>query len=248
MTMQYFPYPHRKDEIIRHVKRHHDTRRCSGVWSHSYIVTNHRNKIQAARLVDPAPYPTVVRAFCRREEDYTRHAWVARMSSAGITSQQIDDLIQYAHKHLQSLGKYWVHTLSDYHAYSIASHLRLRSKGYTGEVYYRNQYHYLGTAGRRCTIGFTVDGIPHHIRQGKVTLSDKNVHAYFPDAREIRAIKGHPKRRWVAILADTPEQYQQRLLLMKYRPQPYTPSRQPLLLIESLYHDIILSWLMAYST
>jgi hypothetical protein len=232
--MLYLPYPQRRDDLIRAAKKHHYTRRCPGVWSHAFAITNKGDKIKAAIIIGPAPYPTVARAFCRRDEDIPRHAWVSRMFSAGTSSAELDKLIQFSHKQLLALGYYWVHTLSNPFAYSITSHLRLQSRGFTGGIYHRNDYLYLGWAGRKTSIGYIVDGQPYHIRQGSTTLSNSNVHDYFPDASHIRPIEGHPKQRWAKILANTSQEYQQRLLLMTYHPQVYEPQRQPRLLIEIL--------------
>ena len=242
--MHYLPYPQRREEIIRATKRHHYTRRCPGVWREAMVITNDRDKIQAAIMVGPAPYPTVVRAFCRRDQDIPRHAWVSRMWSAGVSSAGIDTLIQFSHKRLLEQGYWWVHTLSNPYAYTISAQLRLKSKGYTGAVYDRNDYHYLGWAGRKCTIGYLVDGVPYHIRQGRITLTKSNVHDHFPDATTIRAIDRHPKQRWAKILATTPQDYQQRLLLMAYRPQAFEPQRQPQLLLEIPQLVWILQWLL----
>ena len=244
--MIYLPYPQRRDDLIRAAKRHHYTRRCPGVWSHAFAITNSHDKIKAAIIIGPAPYPTVARAFCRRAEDIPHHAWVSRMFSAGTSSQEIDALIHFSHKKLLELGYWWVHSLVNPYAYTITAPLRLQSKGFSGAVYDRHDYLYLGWAGRKCTVGYLVDGIQFHIRQGRTTLTQSNVHEYFPDANHIRPIAGHPKQRWAKILANTPQEYQQRLLLMTYQSQAFEPQRQSRLLIEIPRLLFLLQWLVTH--
>ena len=234
------PYPEYKDDIIRGTRKHHYKRTCTGVWQYAYCITNTRGRIQAAIIYGPAPYPTVSRAFCRRSEDIPKHIWIQRMWGAGISRSQLDDLIAFSHKNLIDRGYWWLHTMTNPHAYVIDAPLRLRSNGYTGATYHRNQYLYLGWAGRKALTGFLIDGHPHHIRQGKITLTLSNVYDYFPNAKSIRPLHGKQKQRWVYLCASTPQEYQQRLLLMKYHPQLYEPLRQPRLLME------LTSWFSGY--
>ena len=225
-----YPFPQRKDDIIRGTRKHHFTRRCSAVWHRAYCILNAHDKIQAAIIYGPAPYPSVPRAFCKRPDDIPHHSWVQRMWGAGISSQQLDELIAFSHKNLLAQGQYWVHSLTNPYAYTIHASLRLRSKGFTGAVYHRNNYLYLGWAGRESLTGFIIDGQPVHIRQGRITLTRSNVREHHPHARSIRPLIGKPKQRWAYILHSTPREYQERLLLMNYQPQPYTLVRQPRLL------------------
>lgn len=228
------PYPERKDDILRGTRKHHYSRKCAGVWQFSYCILNKKGKIQAAIIYGQAPFPTIARAFCRRSDDIPKHIWIQRMWGAGISRTQLDNLINFSHKCLQDRGFWWVHTLTNPHAYVIDGAMRLRSDGYTGMTYHRNNYLYLGWAGRKALSGFLIDGRPHHIRQGKITLTMSNVHDHFPNATSIRPLHDKKKQRWAYIFASTPEQRQQRLLLMKYHQQLYEPLRQPRLLTELL--------------
>lgn len=226
------PYPERKDDILRGTRKHHFSRSCSGVWQVAYCIVNDREKIQAAIIYGQAPYPSVSRAFCIRPEDIPKHMWVQRMWGAGISRTQLDHLIACSHKCLAARGIWWIHTLTNPHAYVIDGPMRLRSGGYTGATYHRNDYLYLGWAGRKALSGFLIDNRPVHKRQGKITLTLSNVHDHYPHARSIRPLHQQKKQRWAYIIASTPQERQQRLLLMKYRQQLYEPLRQPRLLAE----------------
>jgi hypothetical protein len=232
MTLITLPYPQRKADIIRFVKRHHYSRRCPGVWSSAYAIERN-GKLVGVTVYGPAPYPSVAKAFCRRAEDIPRHAWQARMVGAGISARELDELIAFGHHDLRERGYWWIHTLTDPKASVIEGGLlRLICPGFTGEVYHRNAYRYLGWAGRPCLSGFLIDGLPVHIRQGSVTLTHSNVESHYPQANSIRPLYTDAKQRWAYILADTPRQAAERVLLMAYHPQVWEPMHQPRLLIE----------------
>lgn len=232
MNLLTLPYPQRRDEIIRRVKRSHYSRRCPGVWTVTYAIEK-RGKIVAVAMYGPAPYPTVARAFCRDETHIPRMAWQSRMAGAGVTAGELDMLVQYANADLLKRGYWWVHTLTDPYEQTIdGALLRLVQRGYTGEVYHRNGFKYLGWSGAKKLMGFLIDGKPVHNRQGRVTLTRSNVYDHYPDAKNIRPLYGQPKQRWAAVLGDTPQQIAERTLLMAYQPQVWQAARQPRLLIE----------------
>jgi hypothetical protein len=224
------PFPERSAEIKRFVRKHHYTRRCPGVWTVAYAITNSNDKIQAVLMYGPAPYPSVARAFCRRAADEPRHIWQHRMVGRGISEGQLDHLIEYANADLAKRGYWWVHTLTDpVEKVVTGGLLRLETRGFTGEVYHRTGATFLGGAGSRRIEGYLIDGKPVHIRQGAVTLSLSNVRDMFPDARSIRVIRGNAKQRWAYVLGNSRERAE-RTLLMKYQPQAWEPIRQPRLL------------------
>lgn len=223
------PFPERAAEIKRFVRKHHYTRRCPGVWTIAYAITNADGKVQAVAMYGPAPYPTVARAFCRRAEDIPHHIWQHRMVGTGITEKQLDQLIQHANCDLERRGYWWIHTLTDpVQKVVTRSILRLEAHGYTGEVYHRTGALFLGGAGKRAIEGYLIDGKPHHIRQGAVTLTLKNVHDLYPNSN-IRVIRGNAKQRWAYVLGNAAERAE-RTLLMKYHAQVWEPIRQPRLL------------------
>lgn len=225
------PFPERREEIKRFVRKHHYSRRCPGVWSVGYALLNSQGRIQAVTMYGPAPYPTVARAFCRDKTHIGHHIWQSRMVGAGISAHDLDNLLGYAHADLLTRGYWWVHTLTDPVAKVIDNAaIRLLAKGYTGEVYHRNGWFYLGQAGSRKIEGFLIDGQPIHIRQGAVTLTLSNIRDHYPDAH-IRVIRGNAKQRWAYVLAESSRERAERTLLMRYQPQPWTPIRQPRLLV-----------------
>lgn len=232
MNLLVLPYPGRKTEIIRFVKKHHYSRRCPHVWSMAYAIENNNGKIQAVAMYGPAPYPTVARAFVRNQEHVKHHIWQSRMVSAGISSKEIDQLIYFANQQLLEQGYWWVHTLTNPTESLIEAGIKLICKGFTGDVYQRTGALYLGTAGKKALSGFLIDGKPIHKRQGAITLSLSNVHEQFPDANNIRPLYGKPKQRWAYILARTDAEREHHLLLMQYRPQEYQSLHQPRLLVE----------------
>jgi hypothetical protein len=225
-------YRANRAEIIRFVKKHHYTHRCTGVWSNAYGILNETGKIQAVVIYGPAPYPNVARSFVRDQAHTGRHIWQSRMVGAGISAEQLDSLIAFAHADLLSKGYWWVHTLTDPTEYVIDAAFSLFSKGYTGEVYSRTGALYLGIAGGRKLSSFMVDGEHVHVRQGANTLTLSNVRQHYPEAKSVRAIYGTHKQRWAYVLADTPRERAERILLMAYRVQPYEMLRQPRLLIK----------------
>ncbi|MEM9955257.1 MAG: hypothetical protein AAF846_26860 [Chloroflexota bacterium] len=231
-TQRILKYPQNKEEIIRFVKRHHYSRRCPAVWSVAICLKNEKGKIQAVLMYGPSPYPTVERAFVRDPTHIKHHIWQSRMVGAGITSAELDSLIERANNYLYENNYWWVHTLTQYTESRIDSAMRLVCKGFTGHVYQRTGASYLGLAGRKALQGFLIDGRAIHKRQGAVTLSKANIRDYYPDAKSIRAIWGGKKQRWVYILAKTDAEYQYRRTWMAYTIQEYQVLRQPLLLIQ----------------
>ncbi len=226
-------YPSRRDDIIRFVKKHHYSRRCPGVWSVAYALENECGRLQAVTLYGPPPYPSVARAFVRDPTHVQNLAWQARMVGAGISAAQLDRLIQESNLDLAARGFWWVYTLTDPVAKVVdGALLRLRCDGYSGEVYHRNHFLYLGQTEKSLLEGWLIDGKPYHIRQGAITLTYTNIHQHFPDAKEVRAIRGNPKQRWAAILAETERKRSERLLLMRYRPQPWQALTQPRLFFQ----------------
>jgi hypothetical protein len=156
------------------------------------------------------------------------------MVGAGISRQQLDELLQFAAADLAARGFWWSLTLTDPTSRAIDALIPLTSPGYTGAVYARNGWHYLGnTNGRHKLEGFVVDGQPVHIRQGAVTLTLSNVREHYPEARTIRALYGGVKSRWVYIFGDDLERAE-RVLLMRYRVQAVNAQTQPRLLARGL--------------
>jgi hypothetical protein len=228
------PYTEYRSEIIRFVKKHHYTRRCTGLWSDAYGILNDAGKLQAVVIYGPAPYPSVARSFVRDQAHINKHIWQSRMVGAGISAEQLDCLIAFAHADLLARGYWWVHTLTDPTEYVIDSPMRIIAKGYTGEVYSRTGALYLGMTKERKLSSFMVDNQHHHVRQGAVTLTLSNVRQHFPDAKSIRAIYTNPKQRWAYVLAETPRERAERTLLMAYHVKPYEMLRQPRLLSKFL--------------
>lgn len=225
------PYPQRRGEIIKFVKKHHYSRRCPGVYSVAYAIENSRGAIQAVAVYGPPPYPNIARAFVRCPEHTPKVTWQTRLVGAGITGDDLDQLLSYANADLLTRGFWWVTTLTDPVSKVIDGALmKLLMKGYAGEVYQRNHWLYLGTSGAKKLEGFVIDGQPVHVRQGATTLTLANVRDHFPRASNIRTIYGNQKQRWASILAATDREYADRLLLMKYRVQPYEQVIQPRLL------------------
>lgn len=220
---------------MRFVKRKHYSRRCPGVWTVAICMKNEKGKIQAVLMYGQAPYPTVARAFVRDPDHIKHHIWQSRMVGAGITSTELDSLIELANNYLYENDYWWVHTLTQYEESRIDSAMRLVCKGFTGHVYQRTGAKYLGLAGRKALQGFLIDGRPIHKRQGAVNLSKANIHEHYPDAQSIRFLYTNKKQRWCYILAKTDAEYEYRRTWMAYTIQEYQPLRQPLLLIQLIY-------------
>ncbi len=232
MKMLTLPYPQRRDEIQRFVRKHHYTRRCAGVWSIAFAIENERSVIQAVAMYGPPPYPTITRAFVRCPEHASKLIWQTRLVGAGISSADVDRLIEHANIELLKRGYWWVLTLSDPTERVVDDALmKLLQRGFNGEVYQRTGAQYLGVAGKPKREGWLIDGKPYHIRQGAVTLSANNVREHFPEAQSFREIKGGAKQRWVYVLANNALERAERVLLMKYHVQPYEVLRQPRLLV-----------------
>lgn len=224
------PYPQRRDDILRFVRKHHYSRRCPGVWQHAYALTNRRGAIQAAAIYGPAPYPSIARAFCRDPQHVNKLIWQSRMVAAGISSADLDALLVEASADLQARGFWWITTTTDPVAKVIDGALiRLLKPDYSGEVYHRNGWLFLGTTSKTHLEGFLIDGQPVHCRQGRVTLTLSNVRQHYPDARTVRPIRSNAKHRWAQVLG-TPQERTERLLLMRYHVQPYEVTTQPRLL------------------
>jgi hypothetical protein len=224
------PFPERRQEIMSFVRKHHYTRRCPGVWQVAYAIENRGGGIQSVAVYGPPPYPSVVRAFVRDQSHAGRVAWQARMVGAGITAAQLDELIRHANRDLQGRGFWWVLTLTDPRARVIEGGLlKYLTPGYTGEVYHRNGFLYLGVAGGRNREGWLIDGRMVHIRQGAVTLTRRNIHQLYPQARSFREVWGEAKQRWAYVLGNAAERAQ-RILLMRYHVQDWEPQRRPRLL------------------
>jgi hypothetical protein len=225
------PYPLRRDEIRNFVMRHHYTRRCPAVWTVAYAIQNPAGKIQAVAIYSPPPYPSVTRAFVRCPEHESHLIWQTRMVGVGISTQQLDELLTFARADLLRRDYWWTLTLTDPTAACIDNALlRLTQPGFTGRVYNRNGWLYLGTAGSRKLTGFLIDGQSVHIRQNRITLTLSNVQTHYPDAKNIRALYGGIKHRFADVLAYTSRERAERILLMKYQPQVYEVLRQPRLL------------------
>lgn len=223
----------RRAEVITFVKKHHYTRRAPGVWTVAYGVENKRGKLQAVIMYGPPPYPSIARAFCRDVAHAPRLIWQTRMVGAGISRQQLDDLLAFAAHDLAERGYWWQTTLTDPTSRTIDGALMtLTQKGYTGDVYTRNEWLYLGTANsRRKLEGFLIDGRPLHIRQGAITLTLANVRQHYPDARTIRPLHGGVKSRWAYVFGNEAERAE-RILLMRYHVQPIEVLTQPRLFVQ----------------
>jgi hypothetical protein len=194
----------RRDEVLRFVRKHHYSRACPGVWSLAYVLENARGRLQAVALISEPPYPSVKATFVRDPALQPRVALQARMVAAGVTANELDALIQFANRDLAERGYWWLYTLSEPTAQVVDGALRrILCPGFTGEVYARNHFDYLGHTGRAPLRAWRIDGRLLHPRQGPVTLTRGNVHEHFPDAR---------------------------VLLMRFKPQPWEPAVQPRLL------------------
>jgi len=224
------PYPRRRAEIITFVKKHHYTRRSPGVWTVAYGIENKRGLLQAVIMCGPPPYPSIARAFCRDPLHTPHLIWQTRMVGAGVTRAQLNDLLLFAAHDLTERGYWWQTTLTDPTSRCVdGALLRLTQRGYTGEVYARNGWHYLGVSGGKNLQGFLIDGTSIHIRQGKTTLTFSNVRDHYPDAKVIRPLHGGAKSRWAQVFGNEQERAQ-RVLLMKYHVQPPELMTQPRLL------------------
>lgn len=228
-TITACPYPLQRDAILAFTRKHHYSKRCPAVWGNAYLILNAKGNIQAAAIYGPPPYPSVAKAFTYPDHA-PKLAWQARMIGKGISSGELDDLIQYANCDLLARGFWWVYTMTDPTAKLIDTWFNKRA--YTGEVYHRNGFLYLGaTKATQKREGWLVDGKLLHIRQGAVTLSASNIRDYYPNAISIREIKGGAKHRWAAILAHNERERAARALLMRYHPQEWQSVTQPRLLI-----------------
>jgi hypothetical protein len=228
------PFPQCRNEIITFVKAHHYSRRCPGVWSVAYVIPRRNGQIKAVALYGPPPYPSIARAFCRDADHISKLIWQTRMtSSGGITKDDLDRLLAFANADLAARGYWWALTLTDPTSRVIDGALvALMQKGYTGEVYYRNDWLYLGITGSKKKLeSFLIDGEQVHIRQGAITLTLDNVRQHYPDARSIRPIHGGAKSRWCYVFGNERERAE-RILLMKYRVQPFEAITQPRLLAQ----------------
>jgi hypothetical protein len=224
------PYPQRKDEILTFVRKHHGSRRSPSVWTIAYALENGRGKIQAVLMYGPPPYPSVTRGFVRCPEHARRLIWQARMVAAGITAAELDAALQFANRHLAGLGYWWVLTLTEATARAFDGLLaRVQQRAFTGQVYDRNGFMFCGYAAGGKVEGFVIDGVFRHIRQGRVTLSQRNVREHFPEAGQVRPVRSPDRARWVAVLGDAKQQAV-RVLLMRYDRQAWEPARQPRLL------------------
>ena len=239
MSLLTLPYPERRDDIRAFCHHHHASRTSPGVWKMSYVITNARGRICGLTMIGNPPYPSVSRSFVREPSDIPRLSWQCRMTGAGISCSDLDELLAYSNRDLLDRGFYWLLTLTD-PVMSVVDHAawRLASPGYTGEVYHRNGFKFIGTTRKTQIGGWLIDGIPYHPRQGRITLTKSNVRDHFPNAREIRALEGTAKTRWVYILGQTPAERAERTLLMRYHVQPWENMTQPRLLTRLL--DLLL--------
>jgi|SRR5579859_2496059 len=220
----------RREEVLRFVRKHHYSRACPGVWSLAYVLENTRGRLQAVALIGEPPYPSVKAAFVRDPALQPRVAWQARMVAAGVTAGELDALIQFANCDLAERGYWWLYTLSEPTAQVVDGALRrILCPGFTGEIYARNHFDYLGHTDRAPVRAWRIDGRLLHPRQGPVTLTRGNVHEHFPEARSCEPIYGHAKQRWAAVLG-SPKERAARVLLMRFKPQPWEPAVQPRLL------------------
>lgn len=228
------PFPERKDEVLSFIKKFHYTRRAPSIYSIAYVVLNERGKIKAVSLHGTPPYPSIARRFVRREEDIPRVSWQARMIAKGITSAELDSLIQYANEDLYQRGKWWSYTLLDETAWLIDDAIvKLINPGFSGKTYIRNGFHFLGrTSASSTTTLWIIDGKPIHARQGSRTLTHASIKTLYPNAEDIRAIKSTPKARFACVLAKTEQERAQRTLLMAFRPLEWQPARQPRLFFQ----------------
>ncbi len=228
-NMQALRYPERKKEIRAFIDKHHYSHRSLAVWQYAYALTNRRGAICGVAVYGQPPYPSIKRAFCRRPEDEPRLIWQARMVAAGVSRSDLDGLLAFASEQLRDLGYWYLLTLTERKAWVIDNTVaRLVCPGFSGATYARNGWLWLGTTQPSHTELFVLDG--HrvvHVRQNRITLTRSNIHQHFPEAHEIRAVPGAAKDRWAQVLAYTEQQYSERLLLMKYHPQPWEPVTQP---------------------
>lgn len=218
------------------IRAHHYTRRSPGVWSCAHVAFNERGKIQAVCLNGHAPYPTVARRFVRRPEYIGRVSWQARMIAQGISAEQLDALLHYSNQDLYQRGYFWSYTMTDLNAWLIDGlRFRLLSPGYTGQVYIRNGFYFLGfTEPRHSVAAWLIDGVPVHSRQGAITITKHNVRTLYPYAKSVRCIRTGAKARFACVLAATERERAVRTLLMNFRPQSWEPLRQPRLLFSAL--------------
>ncbi len=153
-------YPQRKDEVIAFVKKHHYSGRCPGVWKVSYAWLNDNDKIQAVAIYGPPPYPAIATHFTFPA--YVKKvAWQARMVGAGISAAQLDDLISFAGDDLYKRGFFWQLTMTDPTARMIdnlgTKLSSLVKKAFSGEVYQRNGWFYMGTTKQKTIEAFLID-------------------------------------------------------------------------------------------
>jgi hypothetical protein len=243
----------RREELKSFMRRHHYSKGCPAVYQVAYACLNAKGKIQGAAVYGPPPYANLYKSFLKnppapdpeslaRLKSYGQKiAWQMRMCAVGITSAQLDELLAYAAADLAQRGFWWQLTLTDPHERVIertALELARRAgdvlyqRGFTGKVYHRNQWLFLGWSGKGPEAkagylsGFIIDGKRINCRQGKRTLTMSNVREFYPAAQEIRIERAYPKQRWATILASG----ENRALaeqLMAFRPQPYIEAIQP---------------------
>lgn len=233
-------YPQRKAEIMAFVRRHHYTRRCPGVWSVTYIIEDSKsNKVKVALIIGPPPYPSIARSFVFGGREYEKKvAWQARLIAQGVTSAELDQLLQFANTDLLTRGFWWVLTFTDPNAYTIDDFAKkVICKGYTGEIYHRNGFLHLGTTANRGKKGAIAAWIIDdkeivHTRQGAVTLTQANIKQHYPSAKKIRCVRALPKQRWVYVLAATELERAERVRLMRYHPQVWESVTQPRMFVE----------------
>lgn len=227
------PVSERRADVLDFIRRHHYTRRAPGVWTVAYGLENRRGKLCAVAVYGPPPYPSIARAFVRCPEHAPKMIWQARMVGAGISAADLDGLLNDANADLLQRGYWWVHTLTD-HVEKVIDGTNLFQRGYTGNVYHRNGWLFLGQSGSHKLEGFLIDGTPVHIRQGANTLTLTNVRGHYPEAKDIRPLHGNAKQRWAYVLASTERERAERALLMAYHVQPYEPMTQPRLLTKGM--------------
>jgi len=225
-------HPEAKSEIMAFVRAHHYSRRSPGVWSCAHVQLNDRGRIQAVCLNRQATYPSVARRFVKCQQYVSRLSWQARMIAKGISSEQLDALLHYSNQDLYERGFYWSYTMTDNNAWLIDGiRFKLLSPGYTGEAYSRNGFLFLGFTEPSYSVAtWLIDGDPVHPRQGSVTITRRNVHSLYPDAKSMRIVKMGVKARFAYVLAANERERAERILLMNFQPQPWEPLRQPRLL------------------
>ncbi len=227
-------FPERSAEVIAFVKRHHYIRSAASVYQVAYAWENDRGRLQAVHVVAQPPYPSVARAFVRDRQYAPRVAYQSRLVGAGISKAELDELLNYSAEDLYRQGFYWLYALADPISWvidNVATRVRrIVCRGFTGDVYQRTGFLFLGYTEKPAAEAFLVDGQLLHIRQGPVTLTRGNIREHYPQAREIRVIGGTPKMRWARVLAQTERERGERVLLMRYHPQPYAAAVQPRLL------------------